>query len=32
MYLSVLKHCDVMIGNSSSGFTEAPYFKTPVVI
>ena len=31
MYLSVLKHCDVMIGNSSSGFTEAPYFKTPVV-
>ena len=31
LYLSSLKHCDVMIGNSSSGFTEAPYFNTPVV-
>ena len=30
-YLSLLKYCDSMIGNSSSGFTEAPYFKTPVV-
>ena len=31
MYLSLLKYCDVMIGNSSSGFTEAPYFKIPVL-
>ena len=31
MYLSLLKNCDAMIGNSSSGFTEAPYFKIPVL-
>lgn len=31
LYLSALKYCDVIIGNSSSGFTEAPYFNTPVV-
>ncbi len=31
MYLSLLKYCDVMMGNSSSGFTEAPYFKIPVL-
>ena len=31
LYLSLLKYCDVMIGNSSSGFTEAPYFKIPVL-
>ena len=30
-YLSVLKHVDLMIGNSSSGLTEAPSFKLPVV-
>ena len=30
-YLSVLKHADLMIGNSSSGLTEAPSFKLPVV-
>lgn len=30
-YLSCLKHCAVMIGNSSSGLTEAPSFRLPVV-
>lgn len=30
-YLSVLKHADVMIGNSSSGIIEAPALHTPVV-
>lgn len=30
-YLSLLKHADVMIGNSSSGIIEAPYFKLPVI-
>jgi len=30
-YLSVLKNADLMIGNSSSGLTEAPSFKLPVV-
>lgn len=30
-YLSCLKHFDLMIGNSSSGLTEAPSFKLPVV-
>lgn len=30
-YLSVLKYSDLMIGNSSSGLTEAPSFKLPVV-
>jgi len=30
-YLSLLKHCDVMIGNSSAGIIEAPLFKLPVV-
>ena len=31
VYLSCLKHLDLMIGNSSSGLTEAPSFKMPVV-
>jgi UDP-hydrolysing UDP-N-acetyl-D-glucosamine 2-epimerase len=31
LYLSCLKHLDLMIGNSSSGLTEAPSFKMPVV-
>lgn len=31
LYLSVMKHCDYMIGNSSSGFYEAPTFKTPFI-
>ena len=30
-YLSIMKHCNVVIGNSSSGILEAPYFKIPVV-
>jgi UDP-N-acetylglucosamine 2-epimerase (non-hydrolysing)/GDP/UDP-N,N'-diacetylbacillosamine 2-epimerase (hydrolysing) len=30
-YLSCMKHFSVMIGNSSSGFTEAPSFRLPVV-
>lgn len=30
-YLSLLKYVDIMIGNSSSGITEAPCFKLPVV-
>jgi UDP-N-acetylglucosamine 2-epimerase (non-hydrolysing)/GDP/UDP-N,N'-diacetylbacillosamine 2-epimerase (hydrolysing) len=30
-YLSALRHCDVVIGNSSSGLIEAPSFKKPTV-
>ena len=30
-YLSLLKHAELMIGNSSSGIAEAPSFKLPVV-
>jgi len=30
-YLSSLKHSAVMVGNSSSGLTEAPSFRLPVV-
>lgn len=30
-YLSALKHCEVVIGNSSSGIIEAPYYYTPTV-
>lgn len=30
-YLSALKYCDVVIGNSSSGIIEAPFLKTPTV-
>lgn len=30
-YLSLLKHCDVVIGNSSSGIIETPIFKKPAV-
>ena len=30
-YLSLMKYVDVMIGNSSSGIIESPYFKLPVV-
>jgi UDP-hydrolysing UDP-N-acetyl-D-glucosamine 2-epimerase len=30
-YLSALKHADVIIGNSSSGLTEAPALKKPTV-
>ncbi|MGC5324877.1 UDP-N-acetylglucosamine 2-epimerase [Brevibacillus sp. SYSU BS000544] len=30
-YLSTIKYCDVVIGNSSSGIIEAPFFKKPTV-
>ncbi|WP_042705942.1 UDP-N-acetylglucosamine 2-epimerase [Methanomicrobium mobile] len=30
-YLSALKHASAVIGNSSSGIAEAPYFKIPTV-
>lgn len=30
-YLSLLKYADIMIGNSSSGILEAPYFDLPVI-
>ncbi len=30
-YLSVMKHCDAVIGNSSSGLIEAPTFNIPSV-
>jgi UDP-hydrolysing UDP-N-acetyl-D-glucosamine 2-epimerase len=30
-YLSLLSHASVVIGNSSSGLIEAPYFRTPTV-
>lgn len=31
LYLSLLKHADAVIGNSSSGIIEAPAFGTPTV-
>ena len=31
LFLSLMKHVDVMIGNSSSGIIEAPSLNTPVV-
>jgi UDP-N-acetylglucosamine 2-epimerase (non-hydrolysing)/GDP/UDP-N,N'-diacetylbacillosamine 2-epimerase (hydrolysing) len=30
-YLSCLKYCNLLIGNSSSGIIEAPEFKLPVI-
>lgn len=30
-YLSVMKYCGVVVGNSSSALIEAPYLKVPVV-
>ncbi len=30
-YLSLLRHASVMVGNSSSGIIEAPFFRVPVV-
>ena len=30
-YLSLMKHCTAVIGNSSSGLIEAPSFKVPTV-
>ena len=31
IYLSFLKHCDLIIGNSSSGIIEAPILRTPTI-
>ncbi|PJE51050.1 MAG: UDP-N-acetylglucosamine 2-epimerase (hydrolyzing) [Candidatus Yanofskybacteria bacterium CG10_big_fil_rev_8_21_14_0_10_36_16] len=31
IYLNVMKHADIMIGNSSSGIMESSFFKLPVV-
>jgi UDP-hydrolysing UDP-N-acetyl-D-glucosamine 2-epimerase len=31
VFYSLMVHCDVMVGNSSAGFYEAPYFGTPVI-
>ncbi|RNB53846.1 UDP-N-acetylglucosamine 2-epimerase (hydrolyzing) [Brevibacillus gelatini] len=30
-YLSAIQHCDIVLGNSSSGLIEVPYFKKPTV-
>lgn len=30
-YLSAMKHCELVIGNSSSGLLEAPSFKVPTI-
>jgi GDP/UDP-N,N'-diacetylbacillosamine 2-epimerase (hydrolysing) len=30
-YLGLVKHCDFVIGNSSSGILEVPYFKIPTI-
>lgn len=30
-YLSAIKYCEAVIGNSSSGYTEAPLFNKPTV-
>jgi GDP/UDP-N,N'-diacetylbacillosamine 2-epimerase (hydrolysing) len=30
-YLSAMKYCDMVIGNSSSGIIEAPVFKVPTI-
>ena len=30
-YLSIMKNCGVVVGNSSSALVEAPYLKVPVV-
>ncbi len=30
-YLSALKHCELVIGNSSSGLIEVPTFKVPTI-
>ncbi len=31
LYLSLIKQVDCILGNSSSGFIEAPYLKVPVI-
>ena len=30
LYYSALKHCNIVLGNSSSGIIEAPYFNSTV--
>src|SRR5690606_13053532 len=30
-YLSAIKHVDLVLGNSSSGIVEVPFFNTPTV-
>ncbi|TKI58588.1 UDP-N-acetylglucosamine 2-epimerase (hydrolyzing) [Brevibacillus antibioticus] len=30
-YLSAINHCNLVIGNSSSGLIEVPYFKKPTI-
>jgi GDP/UDP-N,N'-diacetylbacillosamine 2-epimerase (hydrolysing) len=30
-YLSCMKHCSFLLGNSSSGFVEAAFFPKPVI-
>ncbi|MCS1383979.1 UDP-N-acetylglucosamine 2-epimerase [Lysinibacillus sphaericus] len=30
-YLSAIKHCELVIGNSSSGLLEVPFFRKPTV-
>ncbi|WAA09797.1 UDP-N-acetylglucosamine 2-epimerase [Fervidibacillus albus] len=30
-YLSAIKHCEMVIGNSSSGLLEVPYFRKPTI-
>lgn len=31
LYLSLMKHCELYIGNSSSGIIEMPTFKRPII-
>ena len=31
LYLSVLNNVSIVLGNSSSGFTEAPFLKIPTI-
>ena len=31
LYYSAINYCDLLIGNSSSGIIESPYFYTPSV-
>jgi len=30
-YLSLMRECDLVVGNSSSGIVDAPFFRVPVV-
>lgn len=31
LYLSAIKHCELVIGNSSSGLLEVPFFRQPTI-